>query len=701
MGARGELLTYKYVKGTSNILTIEVDKNVRRLLKEGMGIVLETDTDQLHISTGHIHQMKNEGSTVDSTIDDLFDLVDWSHYGKKPLRPKDLYAERKYVVETAGNWEEFVRIHSKYTGRTNLNNQTKSPSKFVFLNNSTVSDNRQYCIDENQTILTFQEYKNIMGEPMNNKVVALITKGFDDTNHPRYKEIKELGKMNGSYVSGQQFLIFENDKFFFTQDPLYKYDEAYTVEEFEKFLTACGQGKSSNGIIFLYDISAIHKVDDPRYKRIFRISNTFRKEQILDNSFIKYVNGEMTFHNADVDTKRDFKEEYPNEKIYDSTTEELLLKRLGIFTPSKKFEAGKTYVVRQWEDMEAEFGVKDGKINNKNLFPKENKQHCGKQFTPTDNTSSWNVGDNAVFPEETYEVDTMANSTIYTGSVTGNGARTTNIFTDEAIPEPPKPQPVKIKKVGKKYYHGDKEVEIADFACEIEIDEKEVNEKRFVAALELGIEYDNLEEKSKRIQDIIKNELDSPEAVADKEWVYIYGASGSGKTTEAKKYFNNKGQEYIKQAGFGQLTGDDLLGYKSITDGTYFRSLLRDAVEYGYGFIFDEMDACNPNTLLILNELKGEEMQFPDKKIKIHEDFRLIATGNTMGFSENYNARTKLDRATSARFSTVEYNLTLLDIGERWGGSYTKRIKDLESKEPREIQREIRQMKQKEGKTNA
>ena len=224
-----------------------------------------------------------------------------------------------------------------------------------------------------------------------------------------------------------------------------------------------------------------------------------------------------------------------------------------------------------------------------------------------------------------------------------------------------------------------------------------MNEKRYIAALELNETYDNLEEKSKRVQDLIRNELDSPEAIADKEWVYLYGASGSGKTTEAVKYATNKGLQYVKQAGFGQLTGDDLLGYRSITDGTYFRSLLRDAVEYGYIFIFDEMDACNPNTLLVLNELKGKSMQFPDKLVDIHENFRLIATGNTLGFSEDYNGRSKMDKATIARFSLIEYNLSRLDLGERYGGKHVATIQDISSKDPREIQREIRQLKQKEN----
>lgn len=530
-------------------------------------------------------------------------------------------------------------------------------------------------------------------EHMSNKTIALKVRHYTKTEEPTYIKIKELGKMSGGRVSRQEYLIFQNGKYFFTEDPLYAHNELYTIDQFEDFLTACGYSDT----IFLLDISTIKTVEDPRYRKLFRISKDLKEEQIRSSKCMEYVNGQIKFTND----MSSFKEKFPGEKIYNSGNEDNLYKRLGKYSPSE-FEKGKTYVVREYEDLKAEYGSSDigENINNKNKFPKENQRHSGTKFTiDTDKGSSYNIGENAIFPEETYEVNTMA---MYT-SATASGAKVKNIFTDEVIPEPPK---VKISKVGERYFREDK-TEIHDVSHLIngnenfEIIELQVNEKRFTAAMELGIEYDNLEEKSKRIQDIIKNELDSPEAIADKEWVYIYGASGSGKTTEAIRYFNDKGQDYIKQAGFGQLTGDDLLGYKSITEGTYFRSLLRDAVEYGKGYILDEADACNPNTLLVLNELKGEYMQFPDKKVKIHKDFRFIATGNTIGFSENYNGRSKMDRATTARFSMVEYNLTLLDIGERWGGSYTKRIKDIESKEPREIQREIRQMKQKEGKTNA
>lgn len=562
--------------------------------------------------------------------------------------------------------------------------------------------------DEIWNFIDMDYYNNIMHKNMN-KIIALRTLGFRDTNDQRYDKIMKLANHDISDLSTYDFLVWEKGEYKLVKNGNRKiYFTVYDIEDFEQFLIDTGSEpkktktkiKKTTTNCFLLDISTIKDEHNERFPKVFRLSNTIRKNQILDNSFVEYENGIVTFHHPDENYKKRYEEKCPGQKIFDSKNEDVFYSLIGKRVP-KTFIKDYKYIVRDFDGMKLEYGINnDGdKLNNHNRFPFGNKDLCGIEFTSDgsshhtiiDGSSHNTVSGRSIFPEETYEVSNMANTT-----------DNVNIFSGDEKPVPPEKVKVKITKVGNRYFRADN-TEIEDTAHIEGNDDFEVetiastNERRYIAALEMGIQYDNLEEKSKRIQEIIKNELDSPEAIKDKEWIYIYGASGSGKTTEAVRYCKDKGLDFIKQAGFGQLTGDDLLGYKSITDGTYFRSLLRDAVEYGKVFIFDEMDACNPNTLLILNELKGEEMQFPDKKVKIHENFRLIATGNTLGFSEDYNARSKLDRATLARFSKIEYNLTLLDLGERWGGKYINQISDVANKEPREIQREVRQLKQKEN----
>ena len=190
----------------------------------------------------------------------------------------------------------------------------------------------------------------------------------------------------------------------------------------------------------------------------------------------------------------------------------------------------------------------------------------------------------------------------------------------------------------------------------------------------------------------IRTILDHPLNIEKSEWLMLVADAGAGKTQISTQYANEKGIDYILQQGHAQLTVDDLLGYKSITDGTYFSSLLRDAVENGKIFILDEIDACNPNTLLALNSLKNKRFQFPDKIVDIHKDFRLIATANTLEYSDVYNGRSKLDKATLTRFKVVQCDLEAHHLAIRYGLEHISALeKDNNVKfdrlTPREIER--------------
>ena len=233
----------------------------------------------------------------------------------------------------------------------------------------------------------------------------------------------------------------------------------------------------------------------------------------------------------------------------------------------------------------------------------------------------------------------------------------------------------------------DKDLSSVPYHVNIVYEDIAVNHNLDAIAKHYNITHDKLINREVDILKQIEVALDHPLNVARAESVLIYGPSGSSKTTVAIEYANNKGITYILQQGHAQLTVDDLLGYKSITDGTYFPSLLRDAVENGKIFIIDEIDACNPNTLLALNSLKNKKFQFADKLIDIHPDFRFISTANTLEYSDVYNGRSKLDKATLARSKHIEYNLESHHLAIRYGLEYIKEIKNIDRLEPREIER--------------
>ena len=241
----------------------------------------------------------------------------------------------------------------------------------------------------------------------------------------------------------------------------------------------------------------------------------------------------------------------------------------------------------------------------------------------------------------------------------------------------------------------DKDLSSVPYHVNIVYEEVPVNHNIDAIAKHYNVTHDKLIRKEVDILKKVELALDHPLNIARAEWVLLHGPSGSGKTTVAIEYANNKGISYVVQQGHAHLSQDDFLGYTSIvkndkdqsTEDLYVRSLLREAVEFGKIFIIDEIDGCSPNALLALNSLKNKQFQFPDKLVDIHPNFRLIATANTLEYSDVYNGRSKLDKATLARFKHIEYNLENHHLAIRYGLEHIKDIKNIDRLEPREIER--------------
>jgi hypothetical protein len=131
------------------------------------------------------------------------------------------------------------------------------------------------------------------------------------------------------------------------------------------------------------------------------------------------------------------------------------------------------------------------------------------------------------------------------------------------------------------------------------------------------------------------------------------GGPGAGKTTAAYQI-----AEALKRTcghiSLNQQTSPSaLLGYMD-AHGKYVRSPFRDAYEYGYVFLFDELDNANGNLLTSMNTaLANGSMAFPDGIIPRHADFVCVAAGNTAGRGANamHNSRQVLDEASRERFA--------------------------------------------------
>ena len=147
--------------------------------------------------------------------------------------------------------------------------------------------------------------------------------------------------------------------------------------------------------------------------------------------------------------------------------------------------------------------------------------------------------------------------------------------------------------------------------------------------------------------------------VENKIPVYLAGPAGSGKNHTLEQvakvlglefYFTNSVQQEYKLTGFIDAGGNfhETEFYKAFTNGGLF--------------FLDEMDASIPEVLVLLNAaIANGYFEFPNGKVTAHEDFRVVAAGNTVGSGadEAYIGRMVLDQATLDRFAIIEFGYDL------------------------------------------
>ena len=147
--------------------------------------------------------------------------------------------------------------------------------------------------------------------------------------------------------------------------------------------------------------------------------------------------------------------------------------------------------------------------------------------------------------------------------------------------------------------------------------------------------------------------------VENKIPVYLAGPAGSGKNHTLEQvakvlglefYFTNSVQQEYKLTGFIDAGGNfhETEFYKAFTNGGLF--------------FLDEMDASIPEVLVLLNAaIANGYFEFPNGKVTAHEDFRVVAAGNTVGSGadEAYTGRMVLDQATLDRFAIIEFGYDL------------------------------------------
>ncbi len=134
--------------------------------------------------------------------------------------------------------------------------------------------------------------------------------------------------------------------------------------------------------------------------------------------------------------------------------------------------------------------------------------------------------------------------------------------------------------------------------------------------------------------------------------VRLTSEAGCGKTTMCIQVATELELDFYTVSCTKQMSVNALIGFISI-NGVYIPTQLRKAFESGGLFLLDELDAADPNVLLVLNTIENGYMAFPDGVLDMHPDFRLVATTNPDDNHSIYTGRSKLDFATKDRYHTI------------------------------------------------
>lgn len=142
--------------------------------------------------------------------------------------------------------------------------------------------------------------------------------------------------------------------------------------------------------------------------------------------------------------------------------------------------------------------------------------------------------------------------------------------------------------------------------------------------------------------------------------VLMVGMAGTGKTHGAMKSADILGLKFHSISIGMQTTKSDILGFVD-ANGRYNESAFYKAFKHGGLFLMDEIDAGNPNVLILVNSaISNGFCEFPNGEMIVgHESFRFIGTANTFGNGSDavFVGRNQLDLATLDRFCTINWDI--------------------------------------------
>jgi cobaltochelatase CobS len=151
------------------------------------------------------------------------------------------------------------------------------------------------------------------------------------------------------------------------------------------------------------------------------------------------------------------------------------------------------------------------------------------------------------------------------------------------------------------------------------------------------------------------------------EKVLCYGPTGSGKSSLIEQLCAVTGRPFVRVNCSGDMDSSMMFGQLTAKEGStvWADGSITEAVKYGAVFAWDEWDVTPPeiamgmqwlledNGKLFLKEMPGSSSE---RMIVPHEDFRLVALGNTQGQGDDTGAHSGTNvqnTATLDRFGTA------------------------------------------------
>lgn len=181
--------------------------------------------------------------------------------------------------------------------------------------------------------------------------------------------------------------------------------------------------------------------------------------------------------------------------------------------------------------------------------------------------------------------------------------------------------------------------------------------KKFAART---IEVQQPNQEPVKIEGAHKNlaELIEVISIKPREHAYAWGPPGSGKSTGAMHAAKALSMDYAYISLNPQTPESRLLGFID-ANGVYRPTPFRRIYEFGGVFCIDELDNASPSLLTTLNGcLENGTAAFPDTMVQAHEDFVVVATGNTSGRGGDqfFPERRPFDAAFAERFSFIYWD---------------------------------------------